>query len=271
MIPRARGAHRAALPLVLVLAAALGALAGCGGSADALAPPAPPAPQWSSLPATPPAAFAIGDPTRLRETRGATTWAPVRRAATARARPDEAAVPVGHLPLLTPEGTENLTVVVARALDGRGGAWVRVRLTALPNGTLGWVPRRALGGYRTTTMRLVVRRGALIATLERDGRVLFTAPIGVGRPEWPTPAGEFYVRNRLTRFASAFYGPLAFGTSARSETLTDWPAGGFVGIHGTSRPDLLPGRVSHGCVRMRNEDILRLDRLMGVGTPVVII
>ena len=78
------------------------------------------------------------------------------------------------------------------------------------------------------------------------------------------------MRVKLTRFRSPFYGPLAFGTSARSAVLTDWPAGGFIGIHGTDRPDLLPGRVSHGCVRMSNRAILRLGRLMPVGTPVVI-
>ena len=44
-------------------------------------------------------------------------------------------------------------------------------------------------------------------------------------------------------------------------------AGGFVGIHGTDRPDLLPGRVLHGCIRMRNEDILRLAELLPIGTP----
>ena len=71
-------------------------------------------------------------------------------------------------------------------------------------------------------------------------------------------------------YASPFYGPVAFGTSARSEVLTDWPAGGFVGIHGTNRPELLPGRVSHGCIRLRNQDILRLARLLPVGTPLTI-
>ena len=85
---------------------------------------------------------------------------------------------------------------------------------------------------------------------------------------WPTPRGTFIIRNRLERYQSPQYGPVAFGTSARSPTLTDWPAGGFIGIHGTDRPDLLPGRVSHGCVRLRNADILRLARLMPVGTPV---
>jgi len=52
--------------------------------------------------------------------------------------------------------------------------------------------------------------------------------------------------------------------------LTDWPGGGFIGIHGTDAPQLLPGRVSHGCIRLRNEDILRLRKLMPVGTPVTI-
>ena len=66
------------------------------------------------------------------------------------------------------------------------------------------------------------------------------------------------------------YGPIAFGTSARSAVLTDWPGGGFVGVHGTNEPQLIPGRVSHGCIRLRNPDILHLARLLPVGTPVTI-
>jgi lipoprotein-anchoring transpeptidase ErfK/SrfK len=100
--------------------------------------------------------------------------------------------------------------------------------------------------------------------------VLARFPVGVGVASSPTPRGEFYVRNRLTRYDDAFYGPLAFGTSVRSPFVTDWPDGGYVGIHGTSRPDLVPGRVSHGCIRLRNRDILRLARLMPVGTPITI-
>jgi lipoprotein-anchoring transpeptidase ErfK/SrfK len=118
--------------------------------------------------------------------------------------------------------------------------------------------------------RLIVDRRRLTATLLRAGRTVFRARVGIGRPGAPTPAGTFYVRDRLTRYASPTYGPIAFGTSATSPTLTDWPAGGFVGIHGTDRPDLLPGRVSHGCIRLRNADILRLARLMPVGTPVTV-
>jgi lipoprotein-anchoring transpeptidase ErfK/SrfK len=147
---------------------------------------------------------------------------------------------------------------------------VRVRLPVLPNGTTGWVPRTALGGYGTVDTRLEVDLRRFRATLFRAGRPVLRAAVGVGRPQWPTPRGTFYVRNKLTRYRSPAYGPVAFGTSARSPTLTDWPAGGFVGIHGTDRPDLLPGQVSHGCIRLRNEDILALARLMPVGTPLIV-
>jgi lipoprotein-anchoring transpeptidase ErfK/SrfK len=74
----------------------------------------------------------------------------------------------------------------------------------------------------------------------------------------------------LSGFGNPFYGPIAYGTSAKSAVLTDWPGGGFVGIHGTNQPQLIPGRISHGCIRMRNRNILRLSRLMPVGTPLTI-
>ena len=108
-------------------------------------------------------------------------------------------------------------------------------------------------------------------TLTRDGRVIFRARIGVGRPESPTPAGRFYIRDKLTGFGpGTIYGPLAFGTSARSAVLTDWPQDGVIGIHGTSEPELLPGHVSHGCIRLRNADIVRLAKLLPIGTPLTI-
>jgi lipoprotein-anchoring transpeptidase ErfK/SrfK len=150
------------------------------------------------------------------------------------------------------------------------GLWQRVRLAVLPNGTTGWVPRSALGGSVFLDTRLVVDRHRFRATLFRDGVPVFSAAIGIGQPQWPTPAGDFYVRDVLTRYRSPFYGPVAFGISARSPTLSDWPGGGYIGIHGTDQPSLVPGAISHGCIRMRNADILRLAALMPVGTPITV-
>ena len=145
-----------------------------------------------------------------------------------------------------------------------------VRLPVLPNGTVGWVSRRSLGSYQVVKTQLVVDRRHLRATLYQNGKSVFTAPVGVGTAVAPTPAGDFTIRSKLTRYASPFYGPVAFGTTARSAVLTDWPDGGFIGLHGTDQPGLIPGRISHGCIRMRNEDIVRLSSLMPVGTPLAI-
>lgn len=223
----------------------------------------------ATLPAPVHPAFSIPRPKPIAASSHASRWASVLRPVAARGAMSEAAPVVATLETTTPEGTANLVLVLENAVRG-GQAWARVRLPVLPNNTTGWVPRRALGGYRVVQTRLIVDRRLLEATLLRNGTPVFRAPIGIGKPSWPTPAGEFYVRNRLRGYKSVFYGPLAFGTSARSSVLTDWPAGGFVGIHGTDRPELLPGLVSHGCIRMKNEDILELGRLMPVGTPLTI-
>ena len=41
-------------------------------------------------------------------------------------------------------------------------------------------------------------------------------------------------------------------------------------IHGTNRPDMIGRSVSHGCIRLRNEDIERLYEAVESGTPVFI-
>jgi hypothetical protein len=199
-------------------------------------------------------------------------YAFVNRRAAVRKQPSSTARTITKLKLWTEDGTDELLLVLARTTDAAGRGWLRVRLPIRPNNSTGWVPEAALGSLQPvrTWLRIDTRR--LRATLVRGRRVVFRARVGVGQSRWPTPHGEFYIRHRLTGYGSAgsFYGPLAFGTNARSEQLTDWPGGAVVGIHGTSLPSLIPGRISHGCVRMRNRDIVRLARLMPVGTPLTI-
>ncbi len=228
---------------------------------------APRAAALASLGLGPAPAFAPGRPQLLQHVATASWWATVARRVTALRAPG--GTPVATLATSTPEGTTNLVLVLG-SIRRRGLEWVHVRLPVLPNNTTGWLPRSALGGYHFVTTHLVVDLRRLRATLWRNGRPVFSAPVGVGQSGSPTPRGEFYVRDELTGYASPFYGPVAFGTSARSTVLTEWPDGGFVGIHGTDEPGLIPGRVSHGCIRLRNQDILRLAKLMPVGTPLTI-
>lgn len=215
-------------------------------------------------------AWVVARPIPLAVIHGVSRWAPVRVAVWARSAPTPEAARVAAVAARTPEGTRNILELLGRARREGSGLWQRVRLAVLPNGTAGWVPRSALGGSVFLDTRLVVDRDRFRATLFRDGVQVFKAPVGVGEAQWPTPRGEFYVRDVLTRYRSATYGPIAFGTSARSASLTEWPAGGYIGIHGTDQPWLIPGAISHGCIRMRDADILRLAALMPVGTPIII-
>lgn len=177
----------------------------------------------------------------------------------------------GKLGLLTEDRTTEVVIVLERTADDDGRTWLRIRTPTRPNGTIGWVPADALGTMHRVATWLKIDLGRTRLTLERAGKIVFTARIGVGERRYPTPKGEFYVRNALSgRKLGKIYGPYAFGLSAHSDVLTDWPGGGVIGIHGTNQPGLIPGRVSHGCIRLRNADVRRLARLLPVGTPVTI-
>jgi lipoprotein-anchoring transpeptidase ErfK/SrfK len=197
-------------------------------------------------------------------------WAGVMRPAVVRTAPRDSAPVVTNLETWTTDNTQNVVLVLGGVELPGNVTWYRVRLPILPNNSTGWVRKSVLSDLYTVDTHLYINLGKLTATLEKDGKVVFKTHVGLGTATNPTPRGQFYVRSKLVGYDSPVYGPLAFGTSARSPTLTDWPGGGFVGVHGTNQPEILPGYVSHGCIRMPNEAILKLSRLMPVGTPITI-
>jgi len=199
-------------------------------------------------------------------------YAFVEKAESARAEPSRSARTVARLTRKTSVGTDDLVLVLARTTDDAGHTWLQVRLPVRPNNTTGWVPEDALSELQPVSTWLKIDTKAYKVTLIKNGKTVFRARAGVGQKQWPTPKGQFYIRAKLEKYggAGSAYGPVAFITSATSPTLTDWPGGGIVGVHGTNQPGLIPGRISHGCVRLRNADILKLARLMPVGTPLSI-
>ena len=199
---------------------------------------------------------------KLSNERTLTRWANAAVPARAYVRPSAGARRVGRLRLLTEDGFPEVYVLLAEHAD-----WVRLRLPQRPNGVTGWVRRDTLGPFRIVHTRLVVNRRALRVTLYDHGKRRFRARVGIGAPGTPTPAGRFWIREKFHVSGVPLYGTRAMGTAAYSDVLTDWPGGGVIGMHGTSQPELIPGRPSHGCVRLRNRDIERLYRLTPVGTP----
>ena len=206
---------------------------------------------------------------RLSNERTFSRWAYPEGSAKILAAPKRNARSFARLHYLTEDRQLERYLALRARVDRHGRKWVQVRVPMRPNGRKGWVPRRSLGRLHKITTLLVISRRTLRATLYRRGRAVFRAPVGVGKPGTPTPGGHFYAREKL-RSLDSFYGPIAFGTSAYAK-LSDWPGGGVVGIHGTSLPNLIPGRPSHGCVRLRNGDIVRLSQLMPLGTPIRIL
>ena len=197
-------------------------------------------------------------------------WAYVRFPAFIRARPSLRSPAVGRLRLETEDGFPEVYVLLRSRAYNRTSRWIEVRLPGRPNGRTGWVPERALGTPQVSRWALRIDRARLRATLYRRGRPIWTAAVGVGAAASPTPAGRYWIRELIRAPKGTIYGPYAFGTSAYSD-LSDWPGGGVVGIHGTNEPWLVPGRPSHGCVRMHNADIVFLASRLPVGSPVVIV
>jgi L,D-transpeptidase catalytic domain len=231
---------------------------------------------------TPAAASAAADPPlrekgdrsplgneRLSNERTLTRWAHTNLIGKIRTKPSRHGKTIAKLRWNTEDGLPEVYVVLQSRLDADDRVWLQIRIPGRPNGRKGWVREGQLSNLKEIETHLTIDRRSLTATLRRRGREAWRSRIGIGAPGTVTPKGRFWIRERLRNLGgNPVYGPWAFGTSAYSDTLTDWPGGGVVGIHGTNQPGLIPGRPSHGCVRVANEKIVRLAKLMPVGTPV---
>jgi len=201
-----------------------------------------------------------------------TRWAYVDEIASIHRRPSASSAVVTRLHWNTEDGFPEIYLLLRASWDAQGREWIELRIPGRPNGRTGWVPRAALGAFHLTRQLLVVDRERLRMDFYTDGRLRWSAPVAVGKPSTPTPPGRFWIRERFAiEDPTSGYWPYAFGTSDYS-TLTDWPGGGVVGIHGPYyQPQLIPGRISHGCIRLRVADDEWLAQHLGLGTPVHVV
>ena len=180
----------------------------------------------------------------------------------------------GRLASFGPEnqnGVPTVFSVLAKRLNARCAAeWYRVQLPLKPNGVTGWV-RAADVALAPVTTRILVDLSGREVTLYDRGRRILSARAAIGSAETPTPTGRYYVNQRLVpRDRGGPFGPGAIGISAFSEVLTGWAQGGPIAIHGTNRPDLIGRAVSNGCIRVRNDLLLKLFERTRAGTPVTV-
>jgi lipoprotein-anchoring transpeptidase ErfK/SrfK len=186
-----------------------------------------------------------------------------------RAQPSRAAARVTVLSQFEPDFRPRVVLALGVRLDRKGRpAWYRLSLPGRPNGRTGWVPAASVS-LRPVRKQIVIDRSDRTLELRDAGRVVLRTRVAVGAPGMETPLGLFYVVAKY-RPSVSYLGDFAFETSAYSK-LSEWPGGGIVGIHGTNAPSLLGQAVSHGCIRVANEAILRLRPLVPVGTPIRIV
>lgn len=186
-----------------------------------------------------------------------------------RAKPSRTAARVTVLSQFRPDFRPRVVLALEVRRDGKGRPeWYRISLPGRPNGRTGWVPAASVS-VKPVRKEIVIDRSERILELRDSGRVVLRTQVAVGAYGMETPLGRFYVMAKFKPTAPIL-GAYGFETSAYSK-LSEWPGGGVVGIHGTNTPSLLGQAVSHGCVRVANEAILRLRDLVPVGTPIKIL
>lgn len=181
-----------------------------------------------------------------------------------------AAEATNHLDAVTAFGSTTVLLVTAVG-DGDADGWLQVALPVRPNGTTGWI-RADDVELREVDLRVTVDLDDRELTVLDGGEVVLITNVAIGDADHPTPTGTFFVTDKLdTEDPDGPYGPYALGLSARSDVLTEFAGGdGQVGIHGTNASASIGQAASHGCLRVPNEVVEQLARLLPLGTPVVI-
>lgn len=125
-------------------------------------------------------------------------------------------------------------------------------------------------------IRLVLRLSDRRVYVYHNDKVQASYPVAIGRQGWETPTGEFAVLQMIQNpsWENPFTGevippgpenPLGVGW------VGFWTDGkNYIGFHGTPNEDLIGQAVSHGCVRMKNADLVKLYEQVQMGTLVTV-
>ena len=140
-----------------------------------------------------------------------------------------------------------------------------IRLAAIALGTA----TIAAAQDANATRRIVISIPDRKLVLFEGDRPLRIYDVAVGKPATPTPQGEFQIINHIQN--PTYYGSgIVIGPGNGNPLGTRWmglSAKGY-GIHGTNVPSSIGKAASHGCIRMRQQDLEELFDLVKVGTTV---
>ncbi len=127
--------------------------------------------------------------------------------------------------------------------------------------------------------RLVLVLGEKKVYAYQDDKILASYPVAIGKKGWETPKGNFQVIQMVEnpiwenpwngkRVPASLDGPIGV------RWIGFWSDGkNTIGFHGTPKKHehFLGKAVSHGCVRMRNPDVIALYEIVKTGIPVSVV
>jgi len=174
-----------------------------------------------------------------------------------------------HMLRMTNPIDQRLVLLILNVRSTARGDWFEVFLPERPNRSTAWVKRDHVRVVKLRH-RIEVDLSRYRLKLFRNDELVRRFKVGVGQDQYPTPKGVYYIWARVPQPSpTGPYGNYALGLSGFSPVLSDWPGGGRAAIHGTAVPSDRGQKVSHGCVRVFNDDMRKL-RGLPMGTPVVI-
>ena len=198
-----------------------------------------------------------------------------------------------------PATDATLTVSAAGPKEVADRRGLRVRTTLLrreiarslrsPDAARTFVAQTTKIAPRVTAARLLAARPvALVADratfqlrVYRDLRLVKTYGIAVGSAGHDTPAGSYTIQNKAvdpawhvpnSPWAGDLAGKVIPGGVPENPIRARWLGiADGVGIHGTTDRASIGQNASHGCLRMREEDVIDLYPKVPVGSPIYIV
>ena len=179
-----------------------------------------------------------------------------------------------RLPLLSVLGKNSEVASMAWTMGsskaGRLLGWIVPMLATL-------ITPSAFAQEQVMVAAVRVKRQVVVSVPDRklvvmeNGAVLRVFPVAVGAGVSPSPTGEFEIVTRLTD-PTYYHSGVVIPPGADNPLGPRWV--GFnkkgYGIHGTNAPSSIGKAASHGCIRMRNRDIVQFFALVSVGDTVEI-
>ena len=105
--------------------------------------------------------------------------------------------------------------------------------------------------------------------LYQNGKLIWSRPVASGKYSTPSPTGKFSVVNKIV---NPYYskGNIKGGSPANPLGVRWLGIGGAYGIHGNNNESSIGKKVSNGCIRLHNYDIVDLYNRVSVGDKVII-